>query len=90
MRESDETLALQALGWILTDEPRRERLLAMTGLSPDNLRTSLDEPGTLGAILQFLAAHEADLMMCADAMGVSPEDLGGAARRMTGVEGWME
>lgn len=90
MRESDDMLALQALGWILSDEPRRERLLGVTGLSPDALRASLDEPGTLGAILQFLASHEADLVECAETLGVKPDELGAAARRLGSVEGWME
>lgn len=90
MREGDETLALQVLGWILMDEPRRERLLGMTGLSPEGLRASLGEAGTLAAILQFLAAHEGDLMHCAEDLNVSPEELGAAARRLAGVEGMME
>jgi hypothetical protein len=90
LRESDELLALHVLGWILTDEPRRERLLGLTGLSPEDLRASLEEPATLGAILQFIAAHEADLMSCADAIGVTPEELGASARRLSAEEGIME
>ena len=35
--EDDAALALHALGWIVSDEPRAERLLAMTGLDPDDL-----------------------------------------------------
>lgn len=90
MRESDETLALQALGWIMMDEPRRERLLGMTGLSPEELRASLGEVATLSAILQFLAAHEADLVRCAQDIGVTPDQMGAAARRLAGDEGMFE
>src|SRR3546814_2453859 len=66
--ESDEALALQALGWILADAPRAERWLGMTGLTPEGLRASLGQRATLGAILTFLVAHEPDLAACAAAL----------------------
>ncbi|WP_033075214.1 DUF3572 family protein [Sphingopyxis sp. MWB1] len=84
MRDSDAALALQALGWILSDEPRAERLLGMTGLAPDDLRASLDSPATLAAILAFLAAHEPDLLACANALDVGPDVLIAAAERLDG------
>ena len=90
MREGDEMLALQALGWILSDEPTRERFLGMTGLTPDGLRASLHQQATLGAILRFLAAYEADLLACADALDVPAEILGAAARRLDMSEGISE
>ena len=31
-------LALEALGWALADEKRAERLLSLTGLTPERLR----------------------------------------------------
>ena len=84
MHDADEALALQALGWILTDEPRAERLLGLTGLAPDELRASLGEQATLAAILSFLTAHENDLVACADALQVPPDLLAAAARRLEG------
>ena len=83
-------LALQALGWILSDEPIRERFLGMTGLTPDGLRASLHQQETLGAILRFLASYEQDLLACADALDVSAEILGAAARRVDMAEGREE
>ena len=47
MNDGDAALALHALGWILADEPRAERLLGMTGLSPEGLRASLGDRATL-------------------------------------------
>ncbi|WP_428631546.1 DUF3572 family protein [Sphingopyxis sp.] len=82
MHDDDAALALHALGWILSDDPRAERLLAMTGLGPDSLRKALGEPATLAAILSFLAAHEPDLVTCADTLAVRPEELVAAARRL--------
>ncbi|HEV7343273.1 MAG TPA: DUF3572 family protein [Sphingopyxis sp.] len=85
MHDDDAALALQALGWILGDEPRGERLLALTGLAPDELRASLDERATLAAILSFLTAHENDLVACADALQVPPGTLSAAAQRLEGM-----
>lgn len=84
MHEDDAALALHALGWILGDEPRAERLLGMTGLDPDRLRASLGERATLAAILSFLTAYEADLIACAEALDIAPEMLAAAAARLEG------
>ncbi|MGH6651325.1 MAG: DUF3572 domain-containing protein [Sphingopyxis sp.] len=86
MHDADEALALQALGWILTDEPRAERLLALTGLAPHELRESLGERSTLAAILSFLTAHEADLVACAVGLDRKPEEIAAAAHRLSGDE----
>jgi hypothetical protein len=87
VNDGDDALALHALGWILADEPRAERLLGMTGLDPATLRSSLGERATLGAILGFLAAHEPDLVACAAALDIEPDMLAAAARRLEGQEG---
>ncbi|UKK82952.1 DUF3572 domain-containing protein [Sphingopyxis sp. BSN-002] len=84
MHEDDAALALHALGWILSDEPRAERLLGMTGLDPETLRASLGERATLAAILSFLTAYEADLIACADALDIKPEAIAAAATRLEG------
>ena len=75
-------LALAALGWTLSDDTRAERLLSLTGLTPEDLRTGLGEPATLAAILAFLEAHEPDLVACADAIGATPAELVEARRRL--------
>ena len=69
---------MQALGWVLSDGDRAERFLALTGLTPDDLRASLGEPGTLSAVLDFLCAHEPDLLAAADTLGVPPQTIAGA------------
>lgn len=77
------TLALGALGWILTDDDRAGRLLATTGLDSDTLRDHLTDPGTLAAVLEFLANHEPDLLLAADALGCTPQDLVAAHRSLS-------
>jgi hypothetical protein len=85
LNDGDAALALQALGWILSDEPRAERLLGLTGLAPEELRASLGEPATLAAILSFLTGHENDLVACADALQVPPASIAAAAQRLEGT-----
>lgn len=75
-------LALSALGWLLADDMRAARLLAVTGLAPAALRDGLDDGSVLGAVLDFLAAHEPDLIAAAQAVGATPAELAEAARRL--------
>lgn len=77
-----ETLALQALVWVLSDDRRAERLLALTGLDGDAMRARLGDPALLTAVLDFLAQHEPDLIACAAALAVKPENLINARERM--------
>jgi len=80
--EMDTALALTALGWILADESRAERLLALTGLTPDGLRAALARPATLAAVMGFLMANESDLVSCAAAIDSDPAALAAAAARL--------
>ncbi|MDL2352970.1 MAG: DUF3572 domain-containing protein [Pseudomonadota bacterium] len=76
-------LALSALGWVLGDGPRAERLLSLTGLTSDELRAGLDDPALLGAVLDFLCAHEPDLVAAAQALDVTPAQLAAARESLT-------
>lgn len=77
-----EALALAALAATLNDERRALRFLDLTGLSPDELRSSAGEAGVLVATLSFLEAHEPDLLQVAAAIGVKPEELVAARREL--------
>ncbi|SOB79868.1 Protein of unknown function [Sphingomonas guangdongensis] len=79
---NDETLALQALVWTLAEPGRANRLLDVTGLSPNALRASAGDRATLIAALQFLESHEPDLLACAEGIGVPPTALVAARARM--------
>ena len=78
-----ESLALGALGWILTDERRAERLLSLTGLTPDRLRHGIGERAVQAAVLEFLAGHEPDLVLAADALNVEPAAIIDAHRELS-------
>jgi hypothetical protein len=79
-----EAVALRALGWTLGDDDRAARFLALTGLTPADLRTRIGDRATLAAALRFLEAHEPDLVACAEALGVAPAALPAARRRLEG------
>jgi hypothetical protein len=68
-------LALSALAATLTDERRAARFLDLTGLSPEGIRSRLDDPSLLSACLAFLEAHEPDLEAVAAMMDVPPTAL---------------
>ena len=67
---------------MLADQDRAERLLALTGLTPEILRDRLTDRSTLAAVLEYLAGHEPDLVLAADALNVPPEKLVEARREL--------
>ena len=69
---------------MLADQDRAERLLALTGLTPEILRDRLTERSTLAAVLEYLAGHEPDLVLAADALNVPPERLVRARQELAG------
>jgi len=77
-----EMLALRALAHIVGDERLGPRLLATTGLTASDLRASAGSPQTLAAVLDFLLAHEADLIAVAAAIDLSPDALAIARRQL--------
>jgi hypothetical protein len=77
-----QALALNALVWVLADEDRADRLLSLTGLTPDVLREGLGDRAVQSAVLEFLCSHEPDLMAAAEALEVEPQELADAARRL--------
>ena len=81
-KSAADALALSALAWILADESRAQRLLATTGLTPDQLREGLGDAAVLAAGIRFLEAWEPDLIACASGLGASPSDLVEARRQL--------
>ncbi|WP_245638514.1 DUF3572 family protein [Croceicoccus bisphenolivorans] len=73
-----------ALSWILQDQALADRLLALTGMSPDILRAGLGERGTQAAVLEFLAGNDADMLAAADGLGITPEAIVSARDELSG------
>ena len=77
-----QALALGALGWVLASESRAERLLSLTGLTPEELRGGLGDPAILSAVLDFLCSYEPDLVAAAAELGVEPQALAAAREQL--------
>jgi hypothetical protein len=77
-----EALALRALVWILGDDSRASRFLAITGLTPERLRAGIEDRPTLEAAFAFLEAHEPDLVACAAMLEVAPQSFAAARHRL--------
>jgi hypothetical protein len=75
-------VSLKALGWVLEDTVRAQRFLAITGLDPDGLRAAIGEPATHLAVLDFLCAHEPDLIAAAETLGLAPAQLAAVRERI--------
>ena len=77
-----ETLALQVLAHVAGDPALGPRFLDLTGLDAPGLRQRAAAPETLAAVLDFIMRHEADMLACAQAIGVKPETIAAAARTL--------
>jgi hypothetical protein len=74
-RERAMELALNCLVWILSDLSRAQRLLSLSGLTPDQLRAGANDPSVMAEILAFLEGHEPDLVAAAQASDTTPQRL---------------
>lgn len=83
--DAPETLALQALAFVIGDEVLRPRFLALSGIAPDELAPRLQEPALLGAVLDFLLAHEPDLIAFAASLELAPQEIARARHRLPGA-----
>jgi hypothetical protein len=81
-----ETLALLALAHVVGDEALLPRFLALSGIASDQLRGHAQDPALLGAVLDFLLAHEPDLIAFAEAQNLPPAEIARARHKLPGGE----
>jgi hypothetical protein len=82
-----QTLALAALAVTLGEARRAQRFIDLTGIGTDELRRRAGDPVILAALIQFLEAHEPDLDAVSRELGVSPQLLVEARRKLEGYAG---
>ena len=75
-------LGLAALAATLTDARRAQRFLAMTGIGTEDLRSRVNEPALLAALIRFLEGHEPDLVAVSKQIEVEAEALIAARRAL--------
>lgn len=79
-----ETLALQALVFILGDDDRRTRFLGLTGLDAEAIRRLPQDPAGLGAVLDHLLGWEPLLLEFSVEAGIAPDSIARARRALPG------
>lgn len=85
-RDSAETLALQALGWLASNDDLLPSFLATTGASESELRTQAADPLFLGAVLDFLMMDDAWVIRFCDEIAVPYERIMQARTALPGGE----
>ncbi len=86
-RENAETLAIDALGFLAEDGEILGRFLTSTGLGPETLRAAASEPGFLAAVLEYLLADEALLLVFAERRRIRPMMIAAARHVLDPVSG---
>jgi hypothetical protein len=74
-QEAAEALALEGLAFLSADPERLDRFIALTGLSPDNLRAIGTAPDFLGGILDYIAGDEPLLLAFAANFQIDPAEI---------------
>jgi hypothetical protein len=84
--QDPEVVALAALGFLAGEPERLVRFLALSGMTPQDLRERAGEPVLLAAVLDHLLADESLLFEFAEAEAMHPAEVGAARRRLPGGE----
>lgn len=81
-----ETIALQALGWLVSNEDLCPVFLGSTGGTVDDLRAQATDPAFQAAVLAFITMDDAWVMSFCDAHGLAYEDPLAARYALPGAE----
>jgi hypothetical protein len=66
-----ETIALQALAWLIGNDDLRDVFMGATGAAPDDLRDRVGDPAFLAAVLSFLTNDDAWVIAFCDGVGLA-------------------
>ena len=67
---------------MLADDNRANRFLDLTGLTPEQLRAGVGTRDVQLSVLDFLCAHEPDLVAAAESLGVEPAAIAAAREEL--------
>ncbi len=71
--ESAETMALQALGWLVADEDLLSVFMGATGVGQDDIKARAGDADFLGSVLDFMMMNDAWVMAFCDTHGLGYE-----------------
>lgn len=74
-QDKAETIALQALGWLVGNDDLRPVFMGATGIDENDLRLRAGEAEFLGSVLDFLLMDDAWVVACCDAMALPYDQL---------------
>ncbi|MFZ5790185.1 MAG: DUF3572 domain-containing protein [Pseudomonadota bacterium] len=80
-----ETVALMALGFIAGNDALLSRFLALSGLELAEIKARIEDPALHAGLLDFLLAHEPDLLAFADHAGLPATAIAAARRKLPGA-----
>jgi len=83
-QEHAETLAIQSLSWIASNEEILSQFLNMTGAAPGDLRARAQEPEFLGFVLDFILRDDETILGFCNAVGAAPEAIPAARATLGG------
>jgi len=81
-----EVIALKSLSFLAEDSERLGRFLALSGVSPQSLKTQASEPSFLAGVLDYVISDEKLLLAFAESAGLKPESVTTARRKLPGGE----
>jgi hypothetical protein len=81
-RDEAETLGLEALGFLASDETRLAAFLRTTGLSLADIREQAASPEFLAGVFDFLMSDDSLLLVFAGHKGLDPNVIGIARRAL--------
>lgn len=88
LRPDGETVALQALAFLVEDEERLSRFLGLTGIEMTSLRNLATDKAGLGAVLDYLLNWEPLLLEFAASIETAPEMIMQARADLPGAPSW--
>jgi hypothetical protein len=71
-RGDAESVAIQVLNFIVTDDDRIVQFLNVTGLQPETIRNAAKEPGFLLGVLEYASKDEGLLKGIEQELGIRP------------------
>lgn len=87
-KDTAETAALQALGYIAGDDDRLARFMGLAGVSVDELKARASDPAFLGGVLDFVLEDEALLLEFCEASGLKPAAIARLRGDLPGAPVW--
>lgn len=84
--ETAQTVALEALAWLVGNDELLPVFLGTTGASVADLKATADSPETLASVLDFLLMDDAWALGFSEASGRNPDALLRARASLPGAE----